>query len=308
MKIWSQVGIDLMCLTDTDDFEEDRRGYKYIITAQCYFSKYMEIGALKMKTGVEVSTWIYENIFCQYGVTDIHISDRGKEFVDNMASELYKKCGVKHRITMPYHPQANGMIEHLNRTTGSMILKMMREENKQKDWVNYLPTVAFAIRRSKHSSTNYEPLMVMIGRKAKLPIDVTEEFDLDVFNQPDMTCDEMEMLSNCITQENFHLLAEICDSIFEDTDRHIKASQKRQKRNYDLRFASGNVIKIGDVVLKEKQKDLSRKGGKLNPKFFDSTYTVVDIMQNGNCVLMSKKTKDILSTPCPMKHIKKYLK
>ena len=64
MKIWSQVGIDLMCLTDTDDFEEDGRGYKYIITAQCYFSKYMEIGALKMKTGVEVSTWIYENIFC----------------------------------------------------------------------------------------------------------------------------------------------------------------------------------------------------------------------------------------------------
>ena len=120
-------------------------------------------------------------------MTDIHVSDRGKEFVNNMASELYKKCGVKHKITMPYHPQANGMIECLNRTTGSMTLKMMREENKQKNWVNYLPTVAFAIRTSKHSSTNYEPLMVMIGRKAKLPIDVTEELDLDVFNQPDMT-------------------------------------------------------------------------------------------------------------------------
>ena len=50
-----------------------------------------------------------------------------------MARELYRKCGVKHRMTTPYHPQANGMIEHLNRTTGEMILKMMREENKQKD-------------------------------------------------------------------------------------------------------------------------------------------------------------------------------
>ena len=209
MKIWSQVGIDLMCLTDTTDFKEDVRGYKYIITAQCYFSKYMEIGALKMKTGVEVSTWIYENIFCRYGVMDIHISDRGKEFVNNMARELYKRCGVKHRIMMPYNPQANGMIEHLNRTTGEMILKMMQAENKQKDWVDYLPTVAFAVRTSKHSSTNYEPLMVMIGRKAKLPIDVTDEIDIDVFKQPDMTCEEMEMLCNCITQENFHLLAEL---------------------------------------------------------------------------------------------------
>ena len=141
------------------------------------------------------------------------------------------------------------MIEHLNRTTGEMILKMMREQNKQKDWVNYLPTVTFAVRTSKHSSTNYEPLMVMIGMKAKLPIDVTDETDIDVFKQPDMTCEEMDMLSNCITQEKFYLLVEIRDSVFEDADHHIKASQKR---NYDSRFASGNVIKIGDLILKEK--------------------------------------------------------
>ena len=69
-------------------------------------------------------------------------------------------------------------------------------------------------------------------------------------------------------------------------------SQKRQKRNYDWRFASGNVIKIGDVVLKEKQKDICRKGGKLNTRFFESTYTVVDIMKNGNCVLIVKNIYD----------------
>ena len=51
--------------------------------------------------------------------------------------------------------------------------------------------------------------MVMIGRKAKIPINVTDEIDIDVFKQPDMTCEEMDMLSNCITQENFHLLTEI---------------------------------------------------------------------------------------------------
>ena len=172
-----------------------------------------------------------------------------------------------------------------------MILKMMWEENKQKDWVNYLPTVTFAVRTSKHSSTNYEPLKVMIGRKAKLPIDVPDEIDIDIFKQPDRTCEEMDMLSNCITQENFHLLAEIWDSIFEDADCHIKASQKRQKRNYDLRFASGNVIKIGNVILKEKQKDLSSKGVKLNTSFFELTYTVLDIMNNGNCVLMVKQNE-----------------
>ena len=79
VKVMSQVGIDLMCLKETDGFE-DKRGYKYIITAECYFTKYVELGPLKMKTGLEVAMWIYDNIFCHYGITDIYISNRGKEF------------------------------------------------------------------------------------------------------------------------------------------------------------------------------------------------------------------------------------
>ena len=143
-KVMSQVGINLMRLCETDGYENEA-GYNYVITAQCYFTKYVEIGALKNKTGLEVGTWIYTNIFCRYGVTDIHISDRGKEFCNEVSKELYKKCGVRHHIMTPYHPQANGMIKCCNRTTSEMILKMISSENKQRDWVNYLPTVAFAI-------------------------------------------------------------------------------------------------------------------------------------------------------------------
>ena len=35
-KIFSQVGIDLMSLTESEGFDEDA-GYKYVISAQCYF-------------------------------------------------------------------------------------------------------------------------------------------------------------------------------------------------------------------------------------------------------------------------------
>ena len=39
MKVMSQVGIDLMKLCETDGFE-DIAGFQYVITAQCYFTKY----------------------------------------------------------------------------------------------------------------------------------------------------------------------------------------------------------------------------------------------------------------------------
>ena len=34
----------------------------------------------------------------------------------------------------------------------------------------------------------------------------------------------------------------------------------------------------------------------------------IKIMQNGNAVLCSNKSNDILITPCPLKHLKKYVK
>ena len=120
-----------MKLCETEGYE-DESGCQYIVTAQCYFTKYVEIGALRTKTGLEVATWIYTNIFCWYSVTDIHISDREKEFCNEVFKELYKKCGIRHHIITPYHPQANSMIEQCNCTTSKMILKMISTEKKLK--------------------------------------------------------------------------------------------------------------------------------------------------------------------------------
>ena len=57
--------------------------------------------------------------FAAMGITDIHISDRGKEFTNSLAKELFKRCGVHHHITTPYHHQENGM-ERMNRTTSEI--------------------------------------------------------------------------------------------------------------------------------------------------------------------------------------------
>ena len=64
-KIFSQVGIDLMLLTESEGFDEDA-SYKYVISVQCYFLKFIELGALKMKRAEDVSKWIYDNIICRY--------------------------------------------------------------------------------------------------------------------------------------------------------------------------------------------------------------------------------------------------
>ena len=75
MKPMAQVGIDLMKLKPSQD-------YNYVITAIDYFTKYIEMGTLKDKSALSVAMWIFENIFCHYGVMDIHITNNGTEFVN----------------------------------------------------------------------------------------------------------------------------------------------------------------------------------------------------------------------------------
>ena len=87
------------------------------------------------------------------GVPDVHITDNGSEFANSLSKDMYKKVGVNLRLTTPYHPQTNGMIERTNRTTSQMILKMLWENKKQRDWVEYLQTVVFALCTSVHKST-----------------------------------------------------------------------------------------------------------------------------------------------------------
>ena len=98
------------------------------------------------------------------------------------------------------------------------------------------------------------------------------------------------------------------ESVFANAHANIKKGQKRQKKNCDLSNERSVWIDVGDVVLKEKQKDISCKGGKLHDRYNASTYTVVKVMQNGNALLHSNKPNEVLATPCPLKHLKKYVK
>ena len=132
MKPMAQVGIDLMKLKPS-------KGYKYVITAIDYFTKYVKMGTLKDKSALSVAMWIFDNIFCHYGVMDIYITDNGTEFVNQISKELYSRCNVAHHITSPYHLAANGLMERLNKTMTGMMIKGL---GQQKDWPDFVQICA----------------------------------------------------------------------------------------------------------------------------------------------------------------------
>ena len=48
------------------------------------------------------------NVFIQFGLPDIIISDRGPQFTSNVFNGILDAIGIKHRMSTAYHPQTDG--------------------------------------------------------------------------------------------------------------------------------------------------------------------------------------------------------
>ncbi|CAK9291110.1 unnamed protein product [Gordionus sp. m RMFG-2023] len=129
---WAQIGIDLCSLPTSEE------GYTCIAVASDYFTKWVEAEPMKSKTANETCKFIY-GLICRHGCGNIQINDQGREFVNEMATRLYKMNGTEQRSCSAYHPQANGLTERNNRTIQNLMLKVLG--NDQTQWPKVLPDI-----------------------------------------------------------------------------------------------------------------------------------------------------------------------
>ena len=97
-EVMKQIGTDICNLPEVD-------GYKHLVVCTDYFSKWSETKPLSQYQLAEsVSKFLYE-IICRHGCMRIQINDQGKEFVNEVITNLHEITGVDQRITSAYHPQ-----------------------------------------------------------------------------------------------------------------------------------------------------------------------------------------------------------
>ncbi|CAH2220544.1 gag-pol fusion [Pelobates cultripes] len=92
--VWELVGIDL-----TGPFTETVDGFKYILTATDYFSKWVEAFPLKSKCA---------------GCPKRILSDQGRELINQLNDQMCSLLGIERSVTAAYHPQTNGLDEKTN--------------------------------------------------------------------------------------------------------------------------------------------------------------------------------------------------
>ena len=117
-KAWLQVGIDLI-----RSMNKVIEGKRYIFTAVDYMMNYVEAEPISQKTG-EVTKVLFK-LLCQYGASEVHITDQGSELNNSISDAFCQLMDTKHKVTSAYHPQSSGFVENANKTIEQIIPKNM---------------------------------------------------------------------------------------------------------------------------------------------------------------------------------------
>jgi hypothetical protein len=231
MQPFERIGIDIV-----GPLPETSKQNKYMVVAIEYLTKWVEVRALDKATAENVANFIYENIICRHSTPKIILTDQGSHFKNKLVDELCNKFRIEHRLSLPYHPQTNGLVERFNRTLCTMLAKT----NDIFNWDLHIPSVLFAYRTTLHSTTKYIPFYLNYGRDPKLPLKIDKE---------EVTQDNEVNLENSILQRIYQL-EEMLPQHQEKAKELIRLSQEKLQKWYkDKKIKKEITYQKGDQVL-----------------------------------------------------------
>ncbi len=135
-KPWDKIAIDICGPLPSGES---------IIAIVDYYSRWPEAKVMRTTSTRSILNWLNE-VFATWGYPRKLKTDNGPQFTSTEFKEQMDEWGIKHVKTIPYWPQANGLVERMNRVIMKAV-KVAKVENK--NWQDAHP---FSTRIQEYAS------------------------------------------------------------------------------------------------------------------------------------------------------------
>jgi len=144
-----------------------------------YATRWAEAFATQDSTAVTVEEILIKKIIARHGAPRKLLSDLGQAFLSRVVKAVCEWFHIYKVNTTAYHPQCNGLTEHVN----GQLCKLLASycDAKQTDWDEYIDICLFAYRISKQDMIKESPIRLLYGRDANLPGDIAKWSSNDIF-------------------------------------------------------------------------------------------------------------------------------
>ena len=213
-------------------------GNKYILMMVDQFTKWVECAAIPEQSAETVAVKFISHFVSPLGFpTEIH-TDQGRNFDGQLFRAFCERFDIAKTRTTPYHPSSNGQVERYNR----VLLPMIRSyiEGKQRYWDKDLALLVIALHSTVHRQTGFTPNRLMLGREVSQPIEIL----LGVADKNIQSRTPVEWVDNLCTE---------LTRTHQVVRERLKSTQRRQKKDYNLRGLREKSYDVGDLVYKRDQ-------------------------------------------------------
>ena len=248
---------------------QDIYGNKYIIVVIDCFSRVIELYAVPDVTAISAARVVFQWC-CRYSFPEEIQTDNGPQYNATLVDELLNLFNIKHRFTLPYRPQANGIVERSNAEIIRHLKGILFDKRAEGKWSENLPLVQRIMMTSYHSAIGTYPMRILFGDAVSTTKGLLSEWD-------DLTKEGQSQAYSAYIE-----------SLNDNLRTIITVSQEWQAKNIAKRLIKSpdepTTFKVGDFVLLKhpsgppSKLKLFWKGPYKVDKVVNQTYHLLDLL------------------------------